>query len=164
MPAGAVPDESVRPRPLKSPRRRCQRPGVEVAALYPVPQEGQPEGPPPVLPRPAAGSPHQISERHTESISNERQMIDERRIRALLDPVDRLPVEAGQLGKPLLCERLAHTFGPDVVPDGSTALQYPVGHGVGWHAYTLVGPVIDVCTIVGTFASAMNECTQPAHS
>jgi hypothetical protein len=53
-----------------------------------------------------------------------------------------------------LRELLACAFGPDVVPDGSTALQYSVGHGVGWHAYTLVGAVIDVCTIVGTLASA----------
>jgi hypothetical protein len=71
----------------------------------------------------------------------------------LLDAVDRLPVEAGQFSESLLCELLALTFGPDVVPDGSTAFKYPVGRGVGWHAYTLVGLLIIVCTSLGTFAS-----------
>lgn len=80
-------------------------------------------------------------------------MIDERGVCALFDPVDRLPVEADAFRKSFLREFLARAFGPDLVPDGSTAFKYPVGHGVGWHAYTLVGAVIDVCTIDGTFAT-----------
>jgi hypothetical protein len=111
---------------------------------------------------------HKIRERHVEGIGDERHVVDQRRVRSLLNPVDRFPVEAGHLGKSFLCELLACAFGPDVIPDGSTALKYPVGHGVGWHAYTLVGAVIDVCTIVGTFASAMNRASatrpQPKHS
>jgi len=78
-------------------------------------------------------------------------MIDERRVRALLDPIDRLTVKARHIPQSLLCELLALAFGSDVVPDGSTAVKYPVGQGIAWHAYTLVGASSVVCTTVGTF-------------
>lgn len=78
-------------------------------------------------------------------------MIDERRVRALLDPVDGLTVKAHRIPEALLCELLALAFGSDVVPDGSTAFTYPVGQGIGWHAYTLVGTPSVVCTTLGTF-------------
>lgn len=97
------------------------------------------------------GSPHQLRQRHTESIRDEQQVVDERRVCPLLDPVDGFPVKAGDFSKSLLRELLALTFGSDAVPDGPALLQDPVGHRVGWHGYTLVGPVIDVCTIGGTF-------------
>jgi hypothetical protein len=29
----------------------------------------------------------------------------------------------------------------------------PVGQGIGWHPLTLVGHVINVCTMLGTFVS-----------
>lgn len=90
-------------------------------------------------------------------------MVNERRVSPLLDPIDRLAVEAGALGKPFLCEFLAQAFGSDAVPDGPALLQDPVGHRVGWHGYTLVGPVIDVCTIDGTFTehAGRPRATQP---
>lgn len=75
----------------------------------------------------------------------------------LLDPVDGLPVQPDPFSESFLCEPLACAFGSDVVPDGSTSLQYPVGHRVGWHGYTLVKPEIDVCTIDGTFMEQV-EC------
>ena len=80
-------------------------------------------------------------------------MVNERGVGALLDAVDRLPVEARQFSESLLCELLALAFGPDTVPDGSTAFKYPVGQGISWHPYTLVGRVIIVCTMLGTFVS-----------
>src|SRR5688572_9807513 len=98
-----------------------------------------------------AGSPHKISEGDIEGAGDQRQVVDQRRVGALLDPVHRLPVQAGVLSEPLLCEFLACAFGADVVPDGPALQEYPVGHGVGWHGSTLVGAVIDVCTIDGTF-------------
>ncbi len=78
-------------------------------------------------------------------------MVDERGVDALLDPVHGLSVQVGHLGEAFLCELLAQAFGADTVPDRSTLLEYPVGQGVGWHGSTLVGAVIDVCTIDGTF-------------
>jgi hypothetical protein len=104
--------------------------------------------PPPTRPR----APHQIREGHTEGVGDEQQVVDERRVRSLFDPVDGLAVEARHFPESFLCEFLAYPFGPDLVSDGVTALQDSGGRGLGWHAYTLVGPLIVVCTIVGTFA------------
>lgn len=111
----------------------------------------------------AAGSPHKISKRHVEGSGDECQVVDQRRVRALLDPVDRLPVEADPLREAFLCELLACAFGADVVPDGPALQEYPVGHGVGWHGSTLVGAVIDVCTIDGTFTEQTRsaDATKP---
>lgn len=78
-------------------------------------------------------------------------MIQERGVGAVLDAADRLAVEAGEFCESLLCDLLARAFGANMVPDGSTAGWYPVGHGVGWHRSTLVGVVIIVCTMLGTF-------------
>lgn len=80
-------------------------------------------------------------------------MIDERRVGPLLDPVDGLPIEAGGFAESFLCQLLAFSFGSDGVPNGSTALLDPVGQGIGWHPLTLVGHVINVCTMLGTFVS-----------
>jgi hypothetical protein len=49
-----------------------------------------------------------------------------------------------------LCEFPLGAGGADVVSDGLSAGEYPGGHGVGGHGYTLVGGVIFVCTIAGT--------------
>ncbi len=122
------------------------------AATRCLSDEREASGPRPGHPRAGRGSPHQIRQRDAESVGDKHKVVNECRVRGLLDPVHCLPVEACRLREPLLCEFLACAFGSDVVPDGSTMLQYPVGHGVGWHAYTLVAAVIDVCTIDGTFA------------
>ena len=104
-------------------------------------------------PRAGRGSPHQIREGDVEGVGDEEQVVDERRMRSLFDPVDGLAVEAREFPESFLSEFLACPFGPDLVSDGVAALQDSGGQGLGWHAYTLVGPLIVVCTIVGTFAS-----------
>lgn len=80
-------------------------------------------------------------------------MIEERGVSAVLDAADRLPVEVDEFGESLLCQLLTCAFGSDVAPDGLSSGGYPVGQVFGWHGSTLVGAVIIVCTIVGTFAS-----------
>jgi hypothetical protein len=79
-------------------------------------------------------------------------VVDERRVRAVLDPVDCLAVQARRLAELLLCELPLSPGGADAVSDGLSAGEYPGGQGIGGHAYTLVAGVIIVCTIVGTFA------------
>ena len=105
------------------------------------------------LPRRAGDSPslHEVGEGHIEDVGDQDQVVDARRVGALFDPVDRLAVEASQLAERLLCELPLCAGGSDMVSDGLSAGEYPGGQGIGWHAYTLVGAVIIVCTIVGTF-------------
>jgi len=93
----------------------------------------------------------EVGERNFECVSDEEQVVDARCVRALLDAVDGLAVQSGELAESLLCEFLACAFGSDRASDGLSAGGYPVGQRVGWHAYTLVGAVIIVCTTVGTF-------------
>jgi hypothetical protein len=94
----------------------------------------------------------EVGERGVEGIGDADQVIDARRVGALLDPIDRFAVEAGELAELLLCEFALGAGGADVVSDGLSAGEYPGGQGIGGHAYTLVAGVIIVCTIVGTFA------------
>ena len=113
-------------------------------------------GPSPVLVPDAGGGPlsDEVGERHVQGVGDEQQVVDECPVRALLDPVDRLAVEAGEFAELLLREPVDGAGGADVVSDGLPAGDDRCGQGFGWHAYTLVGGVIVVCTIVGTFASA----------
>ncbi len=113
-------------------------------------------GPPSVsVARADGGSTHEIRERNTEHVSDEQQMIQERRICALLNPVDGFAVEAGELAESLLAELGSVAGSSDVGPDLAAAGEDPGGQRIGWHPYTLAGPMIIVCTIVGT-----DECGQ----
>lgn len=80
-------------------------------------------------------------------------MVEKRGVCPVFDAADRLAIEADLFRESLLCEFLACAFGSDVAPDGLSSGGYPVGQVFGWHGSTLVGAVIIVCTIVGTFAS-----------
>ena len=92
----------------------------------------------------------EVGERYVESMGDEQQVIDECAVSALLDPVDRLPVEVYELGELFLAQPLRRPRGADVVPDLAASVEDPVGQRIGWHPYTLAGVMIIVCTIVGT--------------
>ena len=81
-------------------------------------------------------------------------MINTRRMCALLDSVDRLPVDSDQFRKRFLAQLALGTGGADTVPDGAAGDGHPLGQGVGWHLSTLAAALIIVCTIVGTSVSA----------
>ncbi len=77
-------------------------------------------------------------------------MVDERGVRALLDPVDRLAVQPGEFTELLLAESSGGTGSTHPVPDAPAAGEDPSGQGIGWHPSTLAALVIFVCTILGT--------------
>lgn len=86
-------------------------------------------------------------------------MIDESGVCALLNAVDRLAVEVDEFAEFLLGELPLGAGSPDVVSDLASAGWNPGGQRIGWHASTLVGPVISVCTIVGTFPGTVSGRT-----
>ena len=78
-------------------------------------------------------------------------MIDESGVGALLDPIDRFAIQVGKFAELLLAQLPLTADGANSVSDLTSAGWYPSGQRIGWHAYTLVGAVIRVCTIAGTF-------------
>lgn len=90
-----------------------------------------------------------------QGVGDYEQVVDARCVVGLLDTADRLAIQAGEFPESLLCQLLALAFDSDVASDRLSAGWYPVGQRVGWHGLTLVGPVIFVCTTVGTFLSAL---------
>lgn len=90
-------------------------------------------------------------------------MVEFRRVRCLLDSVDGLPVEPRVFGELLLAQLPFTADGANAVSDLASAGWYPGGQRIGWHAYTLVGAVTGVCTIVGTFQRAdFSPATTPS--
>lgn len=96
---------------------------------------------------------NEVGERHVERVGDEEQVVEECGVRALLDSVDGLTVQPGEFPELLLTQLRVGPCGPHMTPDRLAAGDYPLGQRIGWHALTLVGPVIIVCTNVGTFGS-----------
>lgn len=79
------------------------------------------------------GSPHQIRQRHTESVGDEQQVVQIRNSRSVLPPVDCPMIAADtfpelDLGEAGVVAGIAEAF-----PDLPAADGYPGGHGVEWH-------------------------------
>lgn len=112
-----------------------------------------PCGPSP-SPSGAGRSADEVSQGHIEGVRDEKQVVQERTVGSLLDPVHGLPVQAGGFGELFLGQFPLGADGADSVSDLASAGWYPGGQRIGWHAYTLVAAVISVCTILGTFPKA----------
>lgn len=73
------------------------------------------------------GSADQVGEGHVEGRGDADQGVEDRRLVALLDPVDRLPVHACAFGEEFLADPLRAAGGADVFADGPAVGDNPLG-------------------------------------
>lgn len=71
--------------------------------------------------------PNEVGERYADCVGDEKQVIEQRRSVALLQPVHGLPVEPAAARHFLLGEASSSASGADTVPDGPAAGRYPFG-------------------------------------
>lgn len=83
--------------------------------------------------------PDEVGERYTDRVGDADEGVEHRGRVALLDAVVRGPVHLDALSNLLLGEVGAGARGPDAVPNGLAAGDYPVGRGNGArHTSTLI--------------------------